>query len=171
MFETVNRESPAVAKRHSSRRCSPDAIALGRCGGVPVGTNTTWSRSAHSMAASAAARWPRWIGSKVPPSTPNLMRCPRKIADLVGSSRLVLELRRSDTHRVAGLHACGLEGRADPDAVELDLEPFQRAVRIEVRPLNQALDPVTVDAVTPRKAQDCERSRDRRQLRRHAARR
>ena len=70
---------------------------------------------------------------------------------------MVLELGRSYPHRVAGLHACGLERRADPDAVELDLEPLKGTVRIEVSPLDQALDPVATDAVAPWEALHCER--------------
>src|SRR5581483_10320463 len=113
MSETEKRGSSAVASRHISRRCSAVATVGGRCGGAPVGTNTTSSRRAQSIAASAAAMWPLCIGSKVPPTTPSLMRA---------RSWLVLEFRLADAHGVARLRTRGLEGRVHAEAVERDLE-------------------------------------------------
>src|ERR1700693_6264320 len=128
MSETANRGSSFVASLHISSRWAGDASAGGRCGGLPVGTNTTSSRFAQSTAASAAATWPLCIGSKVPPRTPSLMRGPREIADFVGWSWLILELGRADADRVARLRARAFEGGVDPDPVELHLEALQAAV-------------------------------------------
>src|SRR5215831_9354192 len=151
MSDTVSRGSSAVARRHMSRRCAPLATAGGRCGGVPVGTKTTWSRSAHSIAASAAATCPRCTGSKVPPSTPSLKAGSPQNRRFCGVlSRLVLELGRSDAYGVAGLHAGRLERRVDTDPVELHLEAFERAVRVEVGSIDQALDALAAHPEAPR---------------------
>src|ERR1700719_2893293 len=128
MSETANRGSSFVASLHISSRSAGVASAGGRCGGLPVGTNTTSSRFAQSTAASAAATWPLCIGSNVPPRTPSLIRGPRQIEDLMGWSRLILELGRANAHRIARLRARAFEGGVAPDPVELHLETFQAPV-------------------------------------------
>src|SRR3954468_7945970 len=67
--ETVNRGFDAVATTVMRYRCSVEATAA-LWGGMPVGTNTTSSRSNTRCTSLAATRCPWWIGSKVPPITP-----------------------------------------------------------------------------------------------------
>src|SRR5438477_3372126 len=149
MSDTANRGLSAVASLHISSRWRGEASAGGRCGGLPVGTNTTSSRFAHSSAASAAATWPLCMGSKVPPRTPNLMRGPRQVEDLVGWSWLVFELGGPDADGFARLRAGFLQGGVDAEPVELDLEALEAAVRVEVRALDQSLDPLAADREPP----------------------
>src|SRR6478736_6260563 len=68
---TVKRGFEAVAMTVMRYRCSA-GLTLWCClnDGLPVGTNTTSSRSNRAAASLAATRWPWWMGSNVPPITP-----------------------------------------------------------------------------------------------------
>ena len=67
--------------------------------------NRTRSRPSASRAASAIARWPRWIGSNVPPMTPDAPagRAGPAVTARCPGLGLPLELDRADADGVAGL--------------------------------------------------------------------
>ena len=71
--------SPDTASAAMAKRWNGEATGCtGRCGGTCDGTTSTRGRSNASRAATAAARWPQWIGSSVPPRIP--MRVTRSSA-------------------------------------------------------------------------------------------
>src|SRR5215212_852577 len=100
-------------------RCSVGEIWSSSLSGLrSVGTNSTRVRLHASSASCAAARWPRWGGSNVPPNTPT-----------VTLSLFPLELDVAEPDRVAGAAAGCFERLEYPHPLERPLEHLD-SVRI-----------------------------------------
>src|SRR3569623_1083998 len=67
---TRSRGSPLTARRSMVSRCSACARGAARWGGTPQGMSRTGSRPSSSSKSIAGRRWPKWMGSKVPPRRP-----------------------------------------------------------------------------------------------------
>ena len=84
------------------------------------------------------SRWPRWMGSKVPPRMPH-----GRAASAVAQAHSVaapLQLVGSDAHRVARLDAGPDERPLDAQLAQLALEPLRRFLVLEVGLGDQPLD-------------------------------
>src|SRR2546421_3880867 len=106
---------------------------------MAAGTRNTSSRSAQSAAASAMAMCPRWMGSKVPPTTPILIGGACPAAGGAAVSRLILELELADPDRVSRLRPGLLERSGSADPVQHRLESLQAVVGVQVRALDQTV--------------------------------
>src|SRR5688500_16186168 len=72
MGDTSMPSMPATTALARASRSAAGAITSPRfCQGSPATTSSTRSRSSAWRTSTAATRWPMWIGSNVPPSTPS----------------------------------------------------------------------------------------------------
>src|SRR2546428_3513823 len=112
--DASSRSWPATASSTIRIRSSAGATgAAVRCGGVAFGINQTLSRSATPSSWRAAARWPLWTGSKVPPRMP------------ISALRIVEKLHIGNPHRLATVGTVTRERLVQSPAIEHPLEMRQ----------------------------------------------
>ena len=138
---TAKRGLPAVASAHPGEpqrapaRSGRDRSRL--CGGSRRGTNSMRSRPSASRTSSAARRWPRWIGLKVPPKMPiRAARLRSSAHSRSWPSPLEHELVRGETleaHRAEGVEPRGGDADLGAEPQPVAVGESRRAVDADGR--------------------------------------